>query len=150
MKKNLNIIQVNGFRGLVIAGFVVTCLAAGFILFPGAVAMKMWNFAARHFIQLPIIGIIQGVLLWGIIVVSYFTFKKNRHIICIRSTDGLSEDELKSVFADIKNQAQNDMIIRNMLKARETELKIKNLCDSDIPKVDYKEKSESKETVESK
>ena len=31
MKKNINVIQIKGIRGLIIAGFVVTCLFAGFV-----------------------------------------------------------------------------------------------------------------------
>ena len=150
MKKNLNVIQINGFRGIIIAGFVVTCLAAGFIAFPGLVAMKLWNIIANHVEQLPLIGIIQGILLWGIIIVAYFTFKKNKHVICIKSAEGLSEEELKAVFADIRNQAQNDMIIKNMIKARETELKIKNLCDADIPKVENINQIDTDEKIKSK
>ena len=35
MKKNLKVIQIKGIRGLILAGLVVICLAAGFIAFPG-------------------------------------------------------------------------------------------------------------------
>ena len=44
----------------------------------------------------------------------------------------LSEEELKKVFADIKEQAKDDPILQSMIKAREAELKIKNLSQSGI------------------
>ena len=125
MRNNLNVIQIRGIRGLIIAGLVVCCLAAGFIVFPGWVGMHLWNIAASYIENLPAIGLIQGVLLWGIIIASYFTFKKDRVVICFKSPKGLNEDELKAVFADIKKQSLDDPILQAMLKAREAELKIK-------------------------
>lgn len=130
MKKNLNIIKINGLRGLIIAIMVVCCLATGFIAFPGYVAMHIWNFSAPFF-NLPQIGLFQGVLLWGIVVAAYFTFRKNKMIVCIKTPQGLSEDELKEVFADMKKQAKTDPVLQAMLKARETELQVKK-HDEDV------------------
>ena len=115
MRNNLNVIQIRGIRGLIIAGLVVCCLAAGFIVFPGWVGMHLWNIAASYIENLPAIGLIQGVLLWGIIIASYFTFKKDRVVICFKSPKGLNEDELKAVFADIKKQSIEDPILQAML-----------------------------------
>lgn len=123
MKKNLNVIKINGLRGLFMAAFVVTCLAAGFIAFPGYVAMHIWNCAAAYF-ELPRIALLQGILLWGILVVAYFTFRKNKLVICVKTPQGLTEEELKEVFADMKRQSQVDPVLQAMLKAREAELKI--------------------------
>ncbi len=124
MKKNLNVIQIRGVKGLILVGMLICCLAAGFIAFPGWVAMHIWNFTAAY-LEIPAIGLIQGILLWGIIVASYFTFRKEKLVVCMKSSQGLSEEELKTVFADIKKQAADDKIIQAMLKAREAELKTK-------------------------
>ena len=129
MKKNINVIQIKGIRGLIIAGFVVSCLIAGFIAFPGFVAMYLWNFIAQQLEQIPTIGIFQGVLLWGILVAAYFTFVKEKFVVCMKSPQGLNEEELKAVFADVKKQAEEDKIIQAMIKAREAELKIKQQLD---------------------
>ena len=126
MKKNINVIQIKGIKGIIIAAFVVTCLAAGFISFPGIVCTKLWNLASAQIDSLPAIGILQGVLLWAILVVSYFVFRKDNVVVCLKSPQGLSEEELKSVFADLKKQSQEDPILQAMLKARESELKIKS------------------------
>ena len=124
MKKNLNVIQIRGIKGLVVAGLIVCCLAAGFIVFPGWVWMHIWNFCTHYADNLPSIGLIQGILLWGIIVAAYFTFRREKLVVCVRSPKGLSEEELKTVFADIKKQAQDDPVLQAMMKAREAELKI--------------------------
>ena len=124
MKKNLNVIQIKGIKGLIMLVMVGCCLVAGFIVFPGWVAMNIWNVLASLVNNAHSIGIIQGVLLWGIIVASYFTFRKERVVVCMKTPQGLNEEELKAVFADIKKQTQDDKIIQAMLKARETELKL--------------------------
>ena len=126
MKHNLNVIQIRGIRGLVIVGSAVCCLFAGFIVFPGWVWMHIWNFVSSYVENLPAIGIIQGVLLWGIMIACYFIFKRDSVVVCFRTPQGLNEDELKSVFEDIKKDAENDPVLKAMLKARETELKLKN------------------------
>lgn len=147
MKKNLNIIQIKGIKGLIYVGFVLTCLAAGFIFFPGFVAMKAWNLIASYIDALPAIGIIQGLLLWGIAAASYFMFRKEKLVVCMKAEDGLSEEELKEVFAGMKAQAQNDTIIKSMLKAHEAELRIKKLSENEIVESDKTiEKDEKIET----
>ena len=107
------------------AGFIVTCLVAGFGAFPGWVCMHLWNLGASYVESLPSIGLIQVLLLWGIMVAAYFTFRKQKLVVCMKAPQGLSDEELKSVFADIKKQAQDDPILQAMIKAREAELKTK-------------------------
>ena len=137
MKKNLNVIQIKGVKGLIMLVMVGCCLVAGFIVFPGWVAMNIWNVLASLVNNAPSIGIIQGVLLWGIIVASYFTFRKERVVVCMKTPQGLNEEELKAVFADIKKHTQDDKIIQAMLKARETELKL-NEKEEDNKKTEIK------------
>ena len=65
----------------------------------------------------------------------------------MKASEGLSEEELKAVFADMKKCMQNDTFLKDMLKARQTELKIKDLADMNIPKAQPKEQ---KDNIESK
>ena len=131
MKNNLNVIQIRGIKGLVIAAMIVCCLFVGFIVFPGWVGMHLWNTVASYIEKVPAIGLFQGILLWGILVASYFTFRKEKIVVCLKSPKGLSEEELKAVFADIKKQSLEDPVLQAMLKAREAELKLnKNKEDS--------------------
>ena len=139
MKKNFNIIQIKGFRGILYVILIGCCLIAGFGWFPGWVCMKGWNFISTYIDQMPAIGILQGILLWGIIAASYFTFRKEKLVVCMKTSDGLSEDELKEVFADLKKQAQDDDFLKNLIKAQNAELRIKNLSESNIPGVNIKD-----------
>ena len=50
----------------------------------------------------------------------------------MKSPQGLSEEELKAVFADVKRQSLEDPILQAMLKAREAELKYKEQKDVEI------------------
>ena len=125
MKKNLNIIQIKGIRGLILAGFVLCCLFVGFIVFPGWLSMNIWNCISDYLLTIPTIGLFQGVLLWGILLASYFIFRKEKVVVCMKSPQGLSDEELKSVFAEMRRDVEADPIIKAMLKAREAELKYK-------------------------
>ena len=75
MKKKLNVIQIKGIKGLLLLGMALCCLCVGFIVFPGWIAMHIWNCVTSYSAVLPSIGIFQGVLLWAIILASYFTFR---------------------------------------------------------------------------
>lgn len=131
MRKKVNVIQINGIKGILFMVFIGSCLAAGFIAFPGLVCMKLWNIVASHFINLPFIGILQGILLWGILAAAYYTFRREKAIVCIRSPKGLSEEELKAVFENLKQQTRDDVFVQSMLKSRDTELKLNEKTDDE-------------------
>ena len=143
MKKNLNIIQIKGIKGLIFAGFFVTCLAAGFIAFPGWVCMQLWNIIASYTTTMPAIGIFQGLLLWGILVVSYMVLRKERVVVCMKTPQGLSEEELKMILADMKKQAQEDPMYQALMKAREAELKYKQPSDATVTESEELVKTDS-------
>ena len=138
MKKDFNLIQIKGTKGILMLIATGCCLFAGFAVFPGWVAMQIWNFVASYAGNVPLIGLFQGVLLWGILVAAYFTFRKERVVICLKDPRGLSEEELKAVFANIKKQTGDDKIIQAMMKARETELKLKETEDLENKKTEIK------------
>lgn len=146
MKKSFNVIQINGFRGILYLAFIGVCLAAGFGWFPGWLCMKLWNLASANILQIPAIGIFQGILLWGIIAGAYFTFRKNKLVVCMKASEGLSEEELKAIFADMKRTVQDDAFMRSMIKAKKAELKINNFANVGIPKTDPDKNKEKIET----
>ncbi len=144
MKKNFNVIQIKGFRGILYIVFIGMCLIAGFGWFPAWLCMTSWNFLSGYVSQVPAIGIIQGFLLWGIIAASYFTFRKEKLVVCMKASEGLTEEELKAVFSDMKKMQKDDVFFKNIIKAREAELKIKNLSESNIRKTDLTEENQNK------
>ena len=139
MKKNLNIIQIKGVKGLILTGMIACCLFAGFVVFPGWIAMNVWNYMASYGTT-PVIGLFQGTLLWAILVTSYFIFRKDKVVVCMKSSEGLSEEELKTVFADMKRQAKEDQILQAMLKAKESELKVKSADSEMAVKTEHSDK----------
>lgn len=116
MRNRARIIEIKGFRGILTAIFMVTCLAAGFIAFPGYVAMSIWNHFAGY--NLPQISLYQGVLLWAIIALSYYIFTKKNVSVSIASPKELNEEELNILMNRIKIQAEaralNKMLIKDI------------------------------------
>lgn len=104
MKRNLKVLQINGFRGLVLSFFIMACLIAGFIAFPGFLVMNTWNFLADKAGTFPIINFGGGLLLWAIIAFSAFVFSKKKFIVSFDTQQELSEDEVKQVITKIKSQ----------------------------------------------
>ena len=114
MKRNAKIIQISGIRGIIMAMFIVTCLAAGFIAFPGLVAMNIWNYFAGT--NLPVINLYQGILLWGIVALSCFIASKQKFAVSFETPKELTEEEMNILMERIKMQSQAKMINQIMLK----------------------------------
>lgn len=133
MRRNAKIIQINGFRGLLTALFIITCLGAGFIAFPGFVAMNIWNYFAGS--NVPQINLYQGILLWAIIFLTYFIATKQRVAVSFATPKELNEEELKTLMERVKMQSQARMINKMILKNLEENEKIpQDASDNEINK----------------
>ena len=108
MKRNAKIIQISGIKGLITALFVVTCLAAGFVAFPGFVAMNIWNHFAGS--SVPEINLYQGILLWAIVALVYFIANKQSFSVSFETPKELNEEELNMLMERIKLQSKATMI----------------------------------------
>lgn len=122
MKRNTKIIQINGIRGLLMAMFIVTCLVAGFVVFPGFVAMNIWN----HFTDyIPQLNLYQGVLLWAIVALIGFILNKQNFSVTFASPKELNEEEMNILMDRIKLQSQakmlNEMMIKNLEEIQKEE-----------------------------
>lgn len=97
----MKIIQINGFRGMLMAGFIVACLISGFVACPGIVAMRLWN----HFLTpygLPVLDAFQGVLLWVIIALTYYILTRGYMPVSFANPDKISEAELDMIMKKAK------------------------------------------------
>lgn len=112
MKKNLKIVQINGFRGLFLTLFILTCLIAGFIAFPAFVSMNIWNYLAVKTGSFNTINFGGGTLLWGIILLSSYMFSKKKFILSYNSQQELTDEEVKEVISKIKNKTTSPCIIK--------------------------------------
>lgn len=102
----MKIVQIDGIRGLITAVFIGVCLFAGFVVFPGMVAMHLWNKYLVNLYMFPVLNILQGVLLWGIVAITYLILTKNEMPISFKETKGLSDRELDMIIKQARIQSQ--------------------------------------------
>ena len=121
MKKNFNVIQINGIKGLIMAGGIVACLFAGYVMIPGMVMKTVWNIISSSIGIIPQIATLQGVLLWGIVVVSYFAFRRKGFMVEFKSEDDLSRDEMDEVMQRIRMERQSDILTKALMNAKKME-----------------------------
>lgn len=114
MRKNLKVIQINGFRGIFMAMFIVSCLIAGFIAFPAMVTMNIWNYLAIKTGSFPSITFVAGLLLWAIIIFSVYLFNKRKFIVSFTAQQELSDDEVKNILSKIKTQTHNMLLPKDI------------------------------------
>ncbi len=122
MKRKTRVIQISGIRGIIIALFTLVCLAAGFIGFPGLVAMYLWNYAASFTLSVPAINIFQGILLWAIAGISFMIINnKHKYFVAFQTPDKLSDEEIKKIMERVKLQAQARMLNSMMYISKDNE-----------------------------
>lgn len=108
--RKVRMIEVRGISGLLKLGFVGICAVAGFGVFPGVALMFLWNTFLASNALMPEIGLVQGLLLYGICVVCYALHSRPKFSISCGSFNDLSDEELEQIF--IKAKADADRRIR--------------------------------------
>lgn len=115
MRRRTRIIQISGLRGILMMLFMASCLAAGFILFPAAVAMHLWNWVAS-FAPIPLINIYQGLMLWAIVAISGFIINdKKKFLVAFKTPDRLTDEEMKKVLERVKIHSQTRQALNSMI-----------------------------------
>lgn len=113
MKRNMRVLQINGFRGIFLALFIVSCLIVGFVAFPAFLTMNIWNYLAVKTGSFPPITFVEGLLLWAIIIFGTYLFNKRKFIVSFNAQQELTEDEVRHVLSKIKNQALNHNVLQS-------------------------------------
>ncbi len=111
-KHKYKIITINGIRGVIVVGITFLCLIAGFIISPGWVCMKVWNYFAADSNVVSLMNIYQGIMLWAIIVLSLYAVNRNKEIIGFNSFQGLSSEEIQEILN--KAQTNGTSIVKNI------------------------------------
>lgn len=107
MKKNkLRVIQISGIRGLLSAIFIVACLIAGFVGFPSLMLNKLWNHIADITGVIPYINMFQGLILWGILAVSYLIINKKQRYLAVFEPKPKNPKEIRDIIREIKAQSE--------------------------------------------
>lgn len=147
MKKNTRVIQISGIRGILMVVFVGACLAAGFVAFPGLVAMKLWNYLS-NFVAVPFINMFQGVMLWGILAITGFIVNDRRKfLVSFKTPSELSDEELKKLMERVKLQTQAQALNSMVLKSSEVKAFDDNNIEDEIKEETHSEKESEKEKV---
>lgn len=113
----MKIIQIDGFKGLITAAFIGVCLFAGFVVFPGMVAMHLWNKYLAALYMFPVLNLLQGVLLWGIVAISYCILSKKGLAVSFRDTPELSDRELDMIMKRARIQSQMSKVNKIIQKS---------------------------------
>lgn len=118
----MKIIQIDGIRGLITAVFIGTCLFAGFVIFPGMVAMNLWNKYLVTSYMFPMLNLLQGVLLWGIVAISYFIVSKKGLAVSFKDAPELSDDELDRIIKTAKFGSNMNIMNKVITKTEKSAL----------------------------
>ncbi len=124
----MKVVQIDGFRGIITVLFIGACLFAGFVVFPGMVAMTLWNKYLATMFMFPVLNLLQGVLLWGIVAISYCILSKRGLAVSFKEGPSLSDAEFDMIMRKAKINSQIKKINTVIQKADKFE---KNKLESD-------------------
>lgn len=117
MKKR--VIQINGLGGILMVLFVLSCLIAGFVVFPAFVSMSAWNYFAGKMNSVATIPFAGGFLLWGIIALTFMIFNKRKLIVSFKMPT--CEDELQTVLKKIEDEEMGISEIQSEIERRQSD-----------------------------
>lgn len=138
-KRKTKVIQIAGLRGILMVVFAAVCLAAGFIAFPGMVAMHIWNYAASFSYAIPAINIYQGILLWSIFGITGFIINdRKKYLVAFKAPEELSDEEMKKLLERVKVHSQAQMLNSMIIKSSE----IKTLENKETSKAEQEEEKD--------
>lgn len=118
----MKIIQIDGIKGIITTLFIGACLFAGFVIFPGQVAMSLWNKYLVTLYMFPALDLFQGVLLWAIVAISYCIVFKKGFAVSFRNTPELTQEEIDSIVHSAKINSQMRFMNRVVSRSDKFEL----------------------------
>ena len=132
--KKVRMIEIRGIGGLLKLAFIGICLLAGFGIFPGVALMYLWNSLLSANAIMPAIGLVQGLLLYGIFVMIYFLRNKPKFSISCGSFSELSDDELEKIIMNAKLDAEKRMSMSSF-----------DICKAKLDEIEKKRKEEQQQ-----
>lgn len=113
----MKIVRIDGIKGLINALFICAGLIAGFVIAPGYLAMHLWNKYLVNLLQFPTLNHLQGVLLWGIVAITYCILSKEGFAVYFKDAPNeLSEEEINSIVKNAEINKKMKMMNRLMAK----------------------------------
>ena len=124
MNRNFRVITINGIRGIIAAIFIVLGLIAGFIVSPGWVCMKVWNYAFENSNIIAQMHLIQGILLWSIIALTLYALNNRKELIGFGSYSGLNPEQIRDIMERAKENEKN--ILKELEEKAKNQSNFKN------------------------
>ena len=103
MKRNIKVVEINGFRGMFVIAFAIVCAVAGFIVFPAWLLMTGWNWFAVYVYQMPHMNLLHGFMLYAVFVLLYFATGSHKTSLNISSAN-LNKSHLAAMMKDIDDE----------------------------------------------
>ncbi len=129
MNKNFRVITINGIRGMIVLVFLIMGLIAGFIISPGWVCMKFWNYLFEDSSTIALMNIYQGIMLWAAIVLSLYALNNKKALIGFGSFQGLSPEQIKDIMQQAKDSDFDNIQMIEKLKKNLNNLSIEENPD---------------------
>jgi hypothetical protein len=103
MNKNYKVITINGIRGIIAAIFVVLGIISGFVISPGWVCMKAWNYFVEEGGIISQMNLCEGIMLWLIIGLTLYALNNKKTLIGFGGGyQGLSQEEITEIIKKAK------------------------------------------------
>ena len=134
MKRNYNIIKISGLKGVIFAIFIVGCLIAGFLTFPGWVCMHIWNFVAGLFSEMPEMNLLHGCIMWCIIALSVYALNQGNFSISVGGApvSTPSEERIKEILRQVHEKNSNIIPLDSVIKGDSEGAESENTSKDDI------------------
>lgn len=104
MNKHGRVIEIRGFKGILAAIFIVCCLVTGFTVFPGFVAMHIWNFFVPYVMNMPAMHLGHGVMLWAIVFLIWFAFFGKMPSLHFGCRSQMDDEEIREFVAKMRKE----------------------------------------------
>lgn len=108
MNKRGRIIEIRGFKGLLTAIFIFCCLVTGFTVFPGFIAMNLWNVIAKNVTNMPSMQLLHGVMLWAIIFLIWYAFSGKQFSLHFGCEGSMSDERLQELVEQIQRENEEN------------------------------------------
>lgn len=106
MNKHGRIIEIRGLKGLLTAIFIICCLITGFTVFPGFIAMNIWNLIAPYITDMPQMTLLHGVMLWAILFLIWFAFKGKMPSLHFGCQSAMNDEEIREFVERIQKEQE--------------------------------------------
>ena len=101
--RKIKVIDISGFRGLLIIIYAVVCIAAGFVLFPAWALMSLWNLMGTYVYNLPHMNLVHGFMLYAIFVLLYLVTNSNKPLLRLTS-EKISKAQISAIMKDFEDK----------------------------------------------